>query len=54
MNVVLSKDIKFRNFENEWIVLKEGTDAYVDPEENIAYSEGYHFDINKSEYVVIN
>lgn len=54
MLAVLSKEIKFKNFEGEWVVLTEGTDVYVDLEENIAFVNGIHFDIAKDEYTVIN
>jgi hypothetical protein len=54
MLVILSKDIRFKNFDEEWVTLKEGTEAYVDIEESIAYAEGYHFDIIRSEFIVIN
>ena len=54
MLAVLKKDIKFFNFDNEWITLKEGTDIYVDREESVGYAQGMHFDIQISEYSVIN
>lgn len=54
MLAITTKDIKFEDFDEQWVVIKEGTDIYVDPEEGIAYAEGYHFDIEKHEYSVLN
>lgn len=54
MLVVLSKDIRFKDFDDQWVLLKRGSEAYLDVENGVAYAQGYHFDILKHEFLVIN
>jgi hypothetical protein len=53
MLVILVKTIKFLNFDRKEIVIPADTEVYVDQTESIAYASGYHFDISRDEYTML-
>ncbi len=54
MKAILVKSIKFMNFNNQYVTLNEDTEVYVDVNEGIAFYDGIHFYIDKSEYSTMN
>lgn len=51
VKAVLVKDVSFQT-EKGVTYLDEGTEVRIDPEENIAYHNGFHFDISQEEYKI--
>lgn len=54
MLVVLIKDISFTDFSDLNVIIPVGTLLYICPESHVAYSNGLHFDICKTEYTTVN
>jgi hypothetical protein len=54
MLVVLLQDISFTDLDNKPVFIAQGSQVYVDTEESIAYHNGLHFDIDKTEYASLN
>jgi hypothetical protein len=54
MIVVLTKLVRFMDFDGEWVILPTNTELYVDVQEGIALWGDLHFYISKDEYSCIN
>lgn len=52
VKAILLSNVSFNTFQGE-TNLKVGTEIVLEPEENIGYYNGYHFDIRKEEYKVL-
>lgn len=54
MKALLLKTISVFVYDKSTLLIRQGTEITIDPEQNIAVYKGYHFDIDKSEYSIIN
>ena len=54
MKAILIKPIKMQDFDKQYITIPEDSEIYVDVIEGIAFYNGIHFYIDKSEYSTMN
>lgn len=50
---ILVKDISFK-FQGRLILIAKGRSIKIDLDKQIAYADGYHFDIDPTEYATIH